>query len=31
MRYIGSGTMKYTQTEEQRAMFMHHWDQRGFG
>ena len=23
MRYIGSGTMKYTQTEEQIAKFMH--------
>ena len=31
MRYIGSGTMKYTQTEEQIAKFLHHWEQRGFG
>ena len=23
MRYVGSGTMKYTQTEEQKAKFMH--------
>lgn len=26
MRYVGSGTMKYTQTEEQIAKFMHHWE-----
>lgn len=31
MRYVGSGTMKYTQTEEQIAKFMHHWEQLGFG
>jgi len=31
MWYIGSGTMKYTQTEEQIARFMHDWEQRGFG
>jgi hypothetical protein len=23
MRYVGSGTMKYTQTEEQKAKLMH--------
>ena len=31
MRYVGSGTIDYTQTEEQIAKFMHHWKERGFG
>jgi RimJ/RimL family protein N-acetyltransferase len=30
MRYIGSGRVNYTQTEEQIAKFMHHWEKQGF-